>query len=267
MKAEKILLFLLLPFLTACGSRQEHAQKVPKTETQAGIAAQYPKTLFTSEALQVQQISEHAYVHISYLSTNDFGKVACNGMIVVNGDKAIVFDATTKDSTSKVLIQWIRSELKANPVALVATHFHEDCLGGAKAFRAGAIPTYAGNKTIAMTKEKHLFVPEHGFDSSHIFTINGEEVIARYFGGGHTKDNTIGYFAKDAVLFGGCLVKELEADKGYLGDADEAAWPATIVRVKQAYPDVKLVIPGHGAIGGKALLDYTEQLFTPKESK
>lgn len=264
MKPAKMLWILLLPLLTACGNSNDTKKT---SEEVVGAKEQYPKEVFKGEALQIQQISPNTYVHISYLSTNDFGNVPCNGMIAVNGDKAIVFDATTTDSTSKILINWINTTLKAKPVALVVTHFHEDCLGGANAFKAAFIPTFSGNKTIAVTKEKQLFVPGNGFDSLYHFDLNGAEVEARYCGAGHTKDNTVGYFAKDAVLFGGCLVKETGANKGYLGDADESAWPATINRLKQAYPAVKLVIPGHGAIGGKELLDYTHDLFAAKPQK
>ena len=265
MRLRKILGLLLCPLVVACGNADK--SKLDSDKKEVVQAAQYPKEVFKSEALQVRQISPNTYVHISYLATNDFGNVPCNGMIAVNGDKAIIFDATTTDSTSAVLIRWIKEELKAKPVALLVTHFHEDCLGGAAAFKADSIPSYAGHKTITFTKEKQIFLPEHGFDSLCQFDLNGEKVEARYCGAGHTRDNTVGYFAKDAVLFGGCLVKELNADKGYLGDADTASWPATINILKQAYPNVKLVIPGHGAIGGKELLDYTHDLFAAKASK
>lgn len=265
MKLKEMVYLLLLPLAAACGHA---ADNKPDTGAKVALAeTQYPKEVFRSEALQVQQVSPNTYVHISYLSTNDYGKVPCNGMIAVNGDKAIIFDATTSDTTSAVLIRWIKEHLKAKPVALVVTHFHEDCLGGAGAFRADAIPTYAGNQTIAFTKQKKLFVPDNGFDTLYRFDLNGAQIEARYFGAGHTRDNTVGYFAKDSVLFGGCLVKELDADKGYLGDADTAAWPATIQRLKQAYTGVKLVIPGHGFVGDKALLDYTHDLFTAKDPK
>ncbi|RYD96645.1 MAG: MBL fold metallo-hydrolase [Sphingobacteriales bacterium] len=214
MKLKEIVCLLLLPLVAACGNA--HNSKPDPGKQVVSSQEQYPKEVFKSEGLQVQQVSPNTYVHISYLVTDDYGKVPCNGMIAVNGNKAIIFDATTTDATSAVLIRWIKEELKANPVALVVTHFHEDCLGGAGAF---------------------------------------------------TQDNTVGYFAKDAVLFGGCLVKELNAEKGYLGDADTAAWPATINKLKQAYPGIKLVIPGHGAAGGKELLDYTHDLFAAKEHK
>ncbi|MCK0206070.1 MBL fold metallo-hydrolase [Ornithobacterium rhinotracheale] len=59
------------------------------------------------------------------------------------------------------------------------------------------------------------------------------------------------YFPKDQVLFGGCLVKELGAGKGNLSDAFPKEWSATIQKVKHAYPEAKIVVPGHGKIGTK----------------
>jgi metallo-beta-lactamase class B len=63
---------------------------------------------------------------------------------------------------------------------------------------------------------------------------------------------------------GGCLIKELEATKGYLGDANVAAWSNTVKLVKKEFPNIKLVVPGHGAIGDSKLLDYTIDLFKIK---
>jgi len=71
------------------------------------------------------------------------------------------------------------------------------------------------------------------------------------------------------VLFGGCLIKELDASKGYLGDASKGylgdanvkAWSNTVTKIKKAYPKLQIVVPGHGAIGNQALLDYTIKLF------
>ena len=65
-------------------------------------------------------------------------------------------------------------------------------------------------------------------------------------------------------MFGGCLIKELDATKGYLGDANVAAWSNTVEKVKNAYPNVKIIIPGHGNYGDKKLLDYTINLFKNK---
>ena len=62
-------------------------------------------------------------------------------------------------------------------------------------------------------------------------------------------------------MFGGCLIKELDANKGYLGDANVSEWSATVEKVKKEYPDVKIIVPGHGDYGDKKLLDYTINLF------
>ena len=71
----------------------------------------------------------------------------------------------------------------------------------------------------------------------------------------------VGYFPSENILFGGCLIKELDADKGYLGDANVADWSATVEKVKKQYPQVKIIVPGHGEYGNTKLLDYTIRLF------
>lgn len=66
------------------------------------------------------------------------------------------------------------------------------------------------------------------------------------------------------VLFGGCLVKEVGAEKGNVADANVQEWPLTIAGIKEQHPDIKIVIPGHGKPGGITLLDYTATLFLQK---
>ena len=66
------------------------------------------------------------------------------------------------------------------------------------------------------------------------------------------------------VLFGGCLVKELEASKGNLADADTLAWSNTIQNLKVKFPEAQIIVPGHGKFGDRSLLDYTEKLFELK---
>ena len=91
--------------------------------------------------------------------------------------------------------------------------------------------------------------------------MGDESIIVKFFGEGHTKDNVVGYFPSEHVLFGGCLIKELDASKGYLGDATIAEWSHTVERIKKEYPNLEIVVPGHGEHGDSKLLDYTIQLF------
>lgn len=220
-----------------------------------------PKEVYKSSDLIVTQIAENSFVHTSFLQTNDFGNVPCNGLIVRNNNEAIIFDTPTNDKNSEELINWIKETLKCKVNAIIPGHFHDDCLGGLKAFHNNDIPSYAYFKTIELAKENNLVVPENGFRDSLTLKVGDENVIVKFFGEGHTRDNIVGYFPIENVMFGGCLIKEINASKGYLGDANVADWSATVEKVKKEYPDVKIIIPGHGEYGDKKLLDYTINLF------
>lgn len=232
-----------------------------------GIQAQNtfsPKEVYKSDHLTVIQIAKNSFKHISFKQTNDFGNVPCNGLIVRNGNEVIVFDTPTNDQTSAELIKWIRETLHCKINAVIPTHFHDDCLGGLQAFDQSGIPSYASFKTIELAKANHLPVPQNSFSDSLNLKVGKTSVTIKFFGEGHTKDNVIGYFPSERVLFGGCLVKELDASKGYLGDANILAWSSTVEKIKKAYPAVKIVVPGHGEHGDAKLLDYTINLFKAK---
>jgi metallo-beta-lactamase class B len=220
-----------------------------------------PKEVYKSNDLIITQVTENSFIHTSFLQTNDYGNVPCNGLVVKNGNEAIVFDTPTNDKSSEELIKWIKETLRCQINAIIPTHFHDDCLGGLKAFDENDIPSYAYFKTIDLAKENSLIVPKNSFRDSLILKVGDENIIAKFFGEGHTKDNVVGYFPSEDVMFGGCLIKELDASKGYLGDANVADWSSTVENVKWAYPDVKIVVPGHGEYGDKKLLDYTINLF------
>lgn len=220
-----------------------------------------PKELYKSANLSVTQITENSFQHISYKQTNDFGNVACNGLIVRNSDEAIVFDTPTNDNSSEELIKWIKETLHCKIKAIIPTHFHDDCLGGLKAFDENNIPSYSYYKTIELAKINGLVVPKNSFKDSLILNVGTEKIVVKFFGEGHTKDNIVGYFPSENVMFGGCLIKTLDAGKGYLGDANVSDWSGTVEKVKKEYPNVKIIVPGHGDYGNQKLLDYTIQLF------
>jgi metallo-beta-lactamase class B len=224
-------------------------------------AQKLPVEVYRSADLVVVQIASNTFVHTSYLQTNDFGKVPCNGMIARDANEALVFDTPTNDKSAEELINFIENKLKCTIKAVVPTHFHDDCLGGLAAFHAHKIPSFGTNKTIDLAKANQTAYPQNGFTETIQLNVGGKFATATFLGEGHTKDNVVGYFPSENVLFGGCLIKEMQATKGFLGDANVKDWSGTVMKVKQAFPFVKLVIPGHGEIGGQELLDYTINLF------
>src|SRR5690554_1352606 len=223
-----------------------------------------PKVVYQSDDLIITQLSKNTFEHTSFLQTQDFGNVPSNGLIVTNNNEAIVFDATDKDKSSEELIKWIEQTLNYKINAIIATHFHDDCLGELNAFNEKGNPSYAYFKTIEFAQEKNLFIPKNSFKDSLILKVGSEKVIVKFFGEGHTKDNVVGYFPSENILFGGCLIKELKASKGNLEDANEADWSSTVESIKKEYPGIKTVVPGHGQYGDKELLDYTINLFKTK---
>ena len=224
-----------------------------------------PEVVYKSEDLIITRISEKAFEHTSFLQTNDFGNVPCNGLIVSDNNEAIIFDTPTNDTVSDELIKWLKETIHCKINAIIPTHFHNDCLGGLNSFHKENIPSYAYFKTIALARENKFTVPNNSFKDSLVLSVGNEKVIVKFFGEGHTKDNVVGYFPSEGIMFGGCLIKEVDATKGYLGDANVADWSATVEKVKKEYPDVKIVIPGHGDYGNKKLLDYTIKLFKTKQ--
>ena len=248
----KILLNTLLTITIALTSLNGLAQKRAKFKL---------KEVYKSKDLNVTQIAKNSFQHISFKQTNDFGYVPCNGLIVRNNNEVIIFDTPTNDKSSEELIKWIGATLHCKINAIIPTHFHDDCLGGLKAFHQNNVPSYAYFKAIEFATENKYEVPQNSFRDSLILKLGDESIIAKFFGEGHTKDNIVGYFPSENVMFGGCLIKELKAGKGYLGDANVPDWSNTVEKVKKEYPNVKIVVPGHGEYGNSKLLDYTIELF------
>lgn len=242
--------------MVSCENKQtnDHAGKMHQHE--------FPKEIVSSDSLIILQITPNTYIHTTYMEVEEYGKVSCNGMIVVRDSEAVIIDIPADNKSSTLLIDEIYKHLAKKITAVVLTHFHDDSSGGLQTFHDSSITSYASNHTIELLRKKNALLPQNGFDGYHELKVGDDTVIVKYFGEGHTADNIIGYYPKDNVLFGGCLVKELEAGKGNLEDANCKAWPITIQKIIDEYKDVMFVIPGHGKVGDKNLLLYTMTLFS-----
>lgn len=217
--------------------------------------------VYETETLKVEQIAKNTFIHTSFLPTESYGKVACNGMLVVENREAIVIDTPIDATASEELLEWIDDNLYGEVIGVVVTHFHVDCLGGLTTFHANKIPSYAHQKTIELATAQEVVAPQNGFTESLVLEVGGLPLINRYFGEGHTVDNIVSYFPEDEVLFGGCLIKSLGFGKGNLADAKVENWSNTVQKVKSAFPDVRIVVPGHGRHGNQELLNYTIEMF------
>lgn len=216
---------------------------------------------YESDHLRVEQLSENVFLHVSYLKTNDFGKVSCNGAVFKSGDEALIIDTPTNDEASDELIRWVNENLGCKVVGVIPTHFHDDCLGGIASFDSKGIKSYAQELTIQLAKDDSVVLASNPFDSLLTLEFGKEKAMITFFGRGHTYDNVVAYYPKEETLFGGCLIKSIGAGKGYLGNADTLAWSTTVNTIEATYDNLRLIIPGHGKPGDKELLTYTSKMF------
>lgn len=222
-----------------------------------GQAINAQNLVHESPSLKIISVSDKVLIHLTYLNSPSFGLVGCNGMIYMNDDEAIVFDTPPEDSTSNELIDWIEAQGR-KITAVVVNHFHEDAIGGLKAFHLRNIPSYGSTRTQELVSD---LKPQIGFEKIHKLQIGKESVENRFFGEAHSRDNIVSYLPSEKVLFGGCMIKALKSGKGNLADANLDQWSLTVEAIKNAYSDVAVVIPGHGDPGDIELLNYTIQMF------
>ena len=220
------------------------------------------KRIKVSNDIELIKISDHAYVHVSYAEIPPYGRVASNGLIFINGKNAFLFDTPVTDSQTKDLVTWLRDSLKLKIVGFVPNHWHSDCMGGLAYLQSQKIKSYANQKTIDIARSKHLPVPEHGFKDSLQLKLGNKLIQCFYFGAAHTIDNIIVWIPSEKILFPGCMVKSMDSkDLGNTADGDLSAYPKTIDKLIHKFPTAKIVIPGHGAIGGLELIKHTRALI------
>lgn len=216
--------------------------------------------------LEIVKLSDNDYMHISYLKDAKGGYIGCNGYIFIDNNEALIFDTPITDSLSHQLINYIQEKLKAKVKGVVVNHSHSDASGGLRAFNDREISSYASSKTARLLAQDSLYI-SHPFETKQEIIVGNETVTASFFGEAHTRDNILSYIPKSNTIVGGCMVKSLNAPRGNINDANLGAWSQTVSIIKKTYPDVEMVVPGHGGYGDTALLDYTVALFKGEKSQ
>ena len=148
----------------------------------------------------------------------------------------------------------------------VFTHAHDDKMGGVAALRAAGIETYALAESNALAPSSGLVPAEHALtavESGDVAlpsdALGGIAVF--YSGSAHTTDNLVVGVPSAGVLFGGCMIRPAGArDLGNTAHADVAAWADTARATAARFPDAAIVVPSHGAPGGRDLLERTVRL-------
>jgi len=214
------------------------------------------------EDVEVYALAPGIWRHVTYFKMEEWGMVPANGLIVKDEDKAVMVDTPWTPEQTAVLLDWIEKELEAKVEAVVVGHSHADCLGGLPEIHKRGIGSIGLEKTRELALKAGDEPPTETFTGTFKLKVGRRELEMFHPGAGHTADNIVTWIADEKVLFGGCLVKSADSRTlGYLAEADLAAWPATLAKVKARYPEARLIVPGHGDPGGWELIENTLKLI------
>ncbi len=215
-----------------------------------------------SDDLELIKLPGNVYIHRSYMFIPGYGRAAANGLVYVARDTAYIVDTPWNDIQARNLVLWIRTRLEAEIGGVIVTHSHNDCMGGLGEILRRGIKTYSFTLTQEFAVRDKLPVPENTFEQTLRLGPDENEIIAAFYGPGHTADNIVVWIPSKKILFGGCMVRTLSAQGlGNVDDADVEQWPHTLKKVLEQYRDAKVVIPGHGAHGGIDLIIHSIELF------
>lgn len=212
-----------------------------------------------SNELSISKIAPNTYIHTSYLQVEGYGMVDSNGLLVVQNKRAFIVDTPWSESDTEALLIWAQAQ-GFEIVGSISTHSHDDRTAGIAVLNKKQIPTYTSAKTHEILLSKNKPTATHQFTGPE-FQLEGGLINAYYPGGGHTKDNIVIWLPANGILFGGCFARSVESNSlGYTGEADIADWANSAQNVLSKYPDIQVVVPGHGKVGNVEILRHTIEL-------
>jgi metallo-beta-lactamase class B len=193
----------------------------------------------------IQPINARFFVHV----TSDAKGVPANGLVAVLPKGLLLVDTGWTEKQTYAILHWGDETLRLPWIGAIITHDHPDRGGGLAALAQRQIPVAASDLTVAKLTARGVRGVDTLFTARAATLADPRGFEAFYPGPGHTTDNIVVAFPDAHVVFGGCLFKAIDAPNlGFTGDADRAAWPASVQRVADRYPWAT-VIPGHGDYG------------------
>jgi phosphoglycerate dehydrogenase-like enzyme/glyoxylase-like metal-dependent hydrolase (beta-lactamase superfamily II) len=228
---------------------------------------------------EVKEVAPGVFFRYSAISATDktvaFG--GSNNVWIVFDDYVVVIDANFPKEAGDVIAAVKKTTDK--PIRYVLdTHHHGDHAYGndvfskagssivaqANCFRllrdvgpaefrlAGKGPT--GRKDVA---QGSLKVPNVVFDDKLVLDDGKQRVEFLFLGHAHTAGDAFAYLPKHKLLCTGDAC--VNGAFNFMGHSDSASWVRVLERAQQL--DVKWVLPGHGSIAGKHLLEMQKRYF------
>jgi len=220
-----------------------------------------------NRGLIISHLTGDFYIYTTFGSYKG-NPVPANSMYLVTSNGVVLFDTPWDSIQFQPLLDSIKIKHNKDVVLCISTHFHEDRTAGLEFYRRKGIKTYTTERTDKLSKLRNEKRAEFLIYKDTVFEV-GQHAFQTYYGGqGHSPDNIVIWFDKEKILYGGCLVKSIEAeDLGNLSDANPKAWAVTIKNIQQKFLNPNYIIPGHLDWHSKKSLTHTINLIQEYEQK
>lgn len=218
-------------------------------------------------ALEITHLTGDFYIYTTYQTYNG-EKFPANGMYLLTDAGAVLFDSPWDATQFQPLLDSIQAKHNQRVIMCIATHSHEDRTAGLAFYKRQGIKTYTTKQTDSISKEQNEPRAEFLIATDTLFTVGQHAFKTYYAGPGHTPDNIVIWFPKEKIIYGGCLIKSIEArDLGNLSDANVAAWPTTIRNIQRNCKHPTYIITGHQDWTSKKSLQHTLKLLEAYKRK
>jgi metallo-beta-lactamase class B len=224
----------------------------------------------------------------TFLVTHSYPWPGNSLLVRMDNSDFVWIDTPYNPEATACVIDWLY-DINGTGVKIteINTGFHIDNLGGNSELIKNNIPVYGSQLTCELLRtrsketmsemqklldplEDKKYLDEYSSfkftEPTHVFDINDEQILnfgketveIYYPGPTHTYDNLVVYIPSKRILFGGCMVLSLEAEKvGYAKDGNIEEWPLSLERVMEKYKNAEIVVPGHGDSGDISLIEHT----------
>jgi len=203
--------------------------------------------------LKISPLTDSCYVFTTYQLYNG-SPFPSNGMYFLTGQGVVMIDSPWDTTQFQPLMDSIWIKHHAEIVLCIATHSHKDRTNALDYLKQKGIKTYTSYMTDEISKVRNEKRAEFLFVQDTFFQVGNYQFQTYYGGAGHTPDNIVIWFDREKILYGGCLVKSVEAkDLGNLADANLAEYPGTIKKIQEKFKEPRFIIPGHQGWTGNSL--------------
>ncbi len=221
----------------------------------------------TAPKLIITHLSGDFYIYQTY-NTYKGSRISANAMYLVTDKGVVLFDTPWDTTQFQPLIDSIQARHQQKVVICIATHSHEDRTGGLGFLNQKGVKTYTTTHTDKISKENGRQSARYLIKNDTSFEVGKYRFQTYYAGQGHTPDNVVVWFEKERILYGGCLIKSIEAkDLGNLADANVKEWAFTLRRIQTKCLHPQFIITGHDDWTSKQSINHTLRLIKEFKKK